>query len=210
MKELIRAVDLHNRRSGEYETAHLYRECDQKNRDDFEQAWKPVLDQRRHEFPSWTAASEGRAQDSHWDWISKTTKASGSLAYETFVVECNGMTQGMMLVDVTQFAKLPSQAGRELVRVELLATAPWNRSKTTPNPVYRGTGTLLLSAAISLSYELSFNGRIGLYSLEQSESWYREQGCFTDGGYDDHHKMQYFEMTDEQAKAFVADTEQTP
>lgn len=205
MKELVGAVVLLNRVTGAFETAEVFRDLDQKNLDDFERLWRPTLKSRRDEFPSWAAAADANAQDSHWEWVEKTKDATRSLQYETFAVECSGKTQGLMLVDVTKFGRVDGQQRRELAYIELLATAPWNRPKFVPKPRYKGVGRILLGTAISLSVDLGFKGRIGLHSLPQSESWYRTEAGFTDGGYDPAKKMQYFEMTEAQAAAFISD-----
>jgi hypothetical protein len=206
MKEFLRTVLLQNRRSKEFEEAQLYRELDQKNFDDFEQLWRPMLESRRAEFESWGAAAEGDAQDSHWQWAEKAVDASTSMADETYAVECAGETQGLMLVTSAAFARLEVQRGREIVYIELLATAPWNRPRVVKKEArYKGVGRVLVAEAISLSYQLEFNGRLGLHSLPQSQSWYRDVAKFTDWGYDDDKRMQYFEVTEAQAAAFLAD-----
>ena len=206
MKEFLRTVVLQNRLTKEFEEAQLYRELDQKNFDDFEQLWKPLLEARRAEFESWEAAAEGDAQDSHWQWAEKAVDASTSMADETYAVECAGETQGLMLVTSAAFARLEVQRGREIVYIELLSTAPWNRPRLVKKEArYKGVGRVLVTEAINLSYQLEFNGRLGLHSLPQSESWYRDVGKFTDLGHDDDKRMQYFEVTEAQAAAFLAD-----
>jgi hypothetical protein len=110
-----------------------------------------------------------------------------------------------MLVDTTRFARSDRQKGRELVYVDLLATAPWNRPRLVPEARYKGVGRILIATAISLSYELEFNGRLGLHSLPQSESWYRDVAGFSDMGYDAPKRMRYFEVTEAQAAAFLSD-----
>ncbi|MHB8390258.1 MAG: hypothetical protein ACYDBH_11850 [Acidobacteriaceae bacterium] len=205
MKESVGTVVLLNRTTSAFESAEVFQELDQKNLDDFNRLWKPMLKNRRDEFPSWTAAADANVQDSHWDWVGKAEHAARSMQYETFAVECAGQTQGLMLVDVTKFAQLDGQQGRELVYIELLATAPWNRRKLVPTPVYKGVGRVLVGTAISLSVELGFKGRIGLHSLRQSESWYETEASFIDGGYNPVQGMQYFEMTEAQAAAFISD-----
>lgn len=204
MKELLRTVVLQNRRSKQFEEAQLYRELDQKNFDDFEQSWKPMLEARRAEFESWAAAAEGDAQDSHWQWAEKAVDASASMADETYAVECAGETQGLMLVTSAAFARLEVQRGREIVYIELLSTAPWNRPRLVKEARYKGVGRVLVAEAINLSYQLEFNGRLGLHSLPQSESWYRDVAKFTDWGRDHDKRMQYFEVTEAQAAAFLA------
>jgi len=59
-------------------------------------------------------------------------------------------------------------------------------------------------SAVSLSYELEFNGRLGLHSLPQSESWYRDVAGFSDVEYDAPKRMRYFEVTEAQAAAFLS------
>jgi hypothetical protein len=204
MKELLGPVILQNRATRAFETAELYRELDQKNFDDFERLWRPMLEGRRAEFPTWAAAAAGDAQDSHWEWVDKAIDAAGSLGEETFVIECAGETQGLMLVDTSRFARLDSHKGRELVYVDLIATAPWNRPKLVLAPRYKGVGRILIATAISLSLELEFKGRLALHSLPQSESWYRDVAGFSDLGYDAPKRMHYFEVTEAQATAFLA------
>lgn len=61
---------------------------------------------------------------------------------------------------------------------------------------------MLLTAAIALSYEEGFKGRIGLHSLPQADAFYRRIGM-TDLGPDPAcQNLRYFEMTVEQARAF--------
>jgi hypothetical protein len=109
-----------------------------------------------------------------------------------------------MLIQAPQFAKLAAHKGRDLVYVELLATAPWNRKKLLPDPLYKGVGPMLIATAISHSHDLGSKGRLGLHSLPQSEPWYRDFAGFSDLGYDTLKEMQYFEVTEEQAAAFLA------
>ena len=188
MKEHVDRVELHNRVTGEFEEADVFQELDDKNINDFEQLWKPLL-------PS-------PAPDAHWDWVGKARAAASTMAYETFAVECDGITQGLMLVNMAAFARLGSQRGRDLVYVELLATAPWNRPNYSGGAKYKGVGRVLIANAIRLSDDEGFGGRIGLHSLATSESWYRDVLGFTDWGYDAGKQMHYFEVTDAQAQAF--------
>lgn len=205
MKTLIDAAELLNRLTGAFESAQVFQGCDQKNLDDFERLWKPELISRRSEFTTWQESAEANAQDSHWDWIRKARAANDSLQYEFFTVECGDTTQGLMLVDVTKFANLPTQEGRELVYVDFLATAPWNRPGFSQAPKYKGIGRLLIATAVSLSLTLEFKGRIGLHSLPQSENWYETVCGFTASGYDQEKKLKYFEMTEIQAACFLTE-----
>ncbi len=201
MKEHLADRLLLNRWMGTFETASIYRGLGENNFRDFAAHWKPVLDKRAAEFPSWDEAAQANVQDAHWDWIGK---AKAEAIYDAFAIECDGMTQGLMLVDLTtHFAQIPSQKGLDICYVELIAAAPWNRPKFSDRPKYKGTGRALLATAISLSFdELEFKGRIGLHSLPESESWYEFLG-FSNCGHDDNKRMLYFEMTEDQAKSFL-------
>jgi GNAT superfamily N-acetyltransferase len=192
MKERLGTVLLRNRASGKDEPADLFQELDDKNIEDFERLWRPMLRSKR-------------TGDSHWKWAEKARAATRLTQYETFAVECGGRTQGLMFVNLMKYARIPEQQGRELVYVELIATAPWNRPRLVASPEYKGVGRVLIATAISLSADLGFNGRIGLHSLEDSESWYRDVAGFTDLGFEEAKKMQYFEMTEAQVAAFLDD-----
>jgi hypothetical protein len=204
MKELIGERILLERGTGAEVTAQIFRSLDQKNFEDFLNRWRPMLKARRAECASWEAAAQINAQDSHWEWVEKAIEAERVMGRDTYAVEAAGETQGLMLVDVG-FGRLAAQRGRELIYVELLATAPWNRPKLVEAPVYKGVGRILIGTAISLSVDLGFNGRIGLHSLAQSESWYQTVGGFSDVEFDAEKDMRYFEMTDADAATFMSD-----
>ena len=207
MKELLGQVVLYNRESATFDKAEVYQELDQKNFKDFDQLWKPMLAMRELEIHTLIEAGNANVQDARWDWVGKAKVAAMMMGQETFAVEC-GETQGLMLVNLNGFAQLDAQKGRELVYVELLATAPWNRHKLVDSPRYKGVGRILIATAISLSIESGFHGRLGLHSLPQSESWYRDVARFTDLGLDAPKRMHYFEATMDQARAFLNDKQE--
>jgi hypothetical protein len=118
-------------------------------------------------------------------------------------VECGGQIQGLMLIAGGKDCRIQSQKGKNLVYVDYLSVAPWNSKASTVNPKYNMVGKVLLQAAIELSDDEGFKGRIGLHSLPQSETWYSNIGM-TDLGKDVAYlNLRYFEMTPEQATAFV-------
>ncbi|MHB8345885.1 MAG: GNAT family N-acetyltransferase [Acidiferrobacterales bacterium] len=203
MKEWLGDAILLERRTGADAPAQVFKTLDQKNFDDFETLWRPMLEETRRRVASSDEAAQFDAQDSHWEWVEKAVEAERIMGRDTYAIECAGVTQGLMLVDVG-FGRLPGQRGKELVYIELLATAPWNRPKLTPDARYKGVGRVLVGTAVSLSVDLGFGGCIGLHSLAQSEDWYRAVG-FTDVEFDNAKDMRYFEMTNVDALAFVSD-----
>ena len=120
-----------------------------------------------------------------------------------FSVVAQGETQGLAQVDLTKASRESSQAGRPLVYLDYLEVAPWNRPEFGAAPRLRGVGSALLTAAVALSDEEGFRGRLGLHSLPQADAFYRKIGM-TDLGQDSaYQNLRYFEMTAEQARAFL-------
>jgi hypothetical protein len=101
-----------------------------KHLEDFELGWKPQLQ-----------ASE--AEDRVWDWVKKERIYSASPNYENYAVECEGMTQGLMLIIDTLFHRSQVESSRRLVYVSFLATAPWNRALIQTPPTYRAVGSVI-------------------------------------------------------------------
>ena len=92
----------------------------------------------------------------------------------------------------------------DLVYLDRIATAPWNRPRFAGQPVYKGAGQLLFSTAVNLSMEEGLSGRLGLHSLFGAENFYRDVIEMTDFGPDhDHCGMSYFELSSAQALAFL-------
>ena len=140
----------------------------------------------------------------HWDWPEKLARVEGFLAYKGYSVACNDTTQGLMSINLTSEAKLDSQKQKPLVYVDYLEVAPWNRSDLVPVARFKGVGAALVSAAVELSVDEEFQGRVGLHSLPKSEGFYRNHCGFTDLGPDAaYQNLTYFEATPAQAAAFL-------
>jgi len=146
------------------------------------------------------------AQHAHWDWREKYQWLKNApLAYHVFGIKAEEQMQGMLLVQkVGKVCRIAAQKNKELIYVDYLATAPWNSPDTCPNPRFAGIGKILIRAAIMLSQEEEFKGRIGLHSLHQAESFYRDKCGMTDLGPDeDYQNLRYFEATAEQSTKFL-------
>ncbi|VAW75786.1 hypothetical protein MNBD_GAMMA12-1355 [hydrothermal vent metagenome] len=206
MKTLLGVYPLQNRLTGEFEDAELYMPLDQKNADDFETEWLPVLNSRVANLSADENHESANVQDLHWEWRNKIKERTGRMDFVSYAVECNGVTQGMMSACNCEFVKEPSQLGQFLIYIDLIASAPWNRRGFTENRLYKGVGELLLGTAISYSINEGFNGRIGLHSLPQSEFWYSNVCGMTDLGIDLNHpqSLRLFEMTEEQAQSYIS------
>lgn len=113
--------------------------------------------------------------------------------------------QGLMLLKMAGCnARLPEQAGKDLVYVDYIEAAPWNLKSVVAQPRFGLVGVVLIAAAIQSSKENGFKGRIGLHSLGQAEAFYRDKCRMTElGGDPEKQDLVYFEMNAAQADKFV-------
>lgn len=179
--------------SGRLVKAELYDTILRRHLDDHKNLWKPCI----------TAQSE---QHGHWDWERKWSYFSAQLSFQSFALECNGETQGLMIVNTIKRCRIQQQANKHLVYIEYLEAAPWNRRDIPNRNRFKGVGTVMIAAAIQLSINEGNHGRIGLHSLPQADTFYRDKCGMTDLGPDvsyHPHPLRYFEMTEEQAAAFL-------
>jgi hypothetical protein len=166
---------------------------------DFEHRWRPWLQRAVASAPELPAQ-----QSAHWDWRQKVRAVGGLLGFPSFAIECGGETQGLMIASTVESCRLETQIGKPLVYVEFLETAPWNRTTLTGKPRYHRVGPAMIDVAIQLSTHEGFQGRTGLHALPQSDDWYRNKCKMTDMGRDPKKQnLRYFEMTREQADAFL-------
>jgi hypothetical protein len=195
-------IFLEDLRSGTTVPAQLHDGITEKELDDWELKWLPALAGLVTRLQASGADPNTLPQTSHWDWQAKTRTVQGLLAFSTFAVVANNVNQGMMRVELNESCRLASQSGKPLVYIEYLEVAPWNWPSAVPQH-FRGVGTALVSAAIDLSCDEGFEGRIGLHSLPQAEGFYRDVCGMSDLGKDpNYHDLTYFEMTAEQAANF--------
>lgn len=191
---------------GQAEVAELWDAITETQLTDWEGEWLPELFKAMQRLHRAGVSRQFWPQSRHWNWRNKSDTLQGMLGNAGFSVVCQGVTQGMMLVDtVVKRCRIGSQKGKDLVYVEYLENAPWNRKELLFDPPrYRGVGTILIAAAIELSKSEGFKGRIGLHSLPQSNGFYANKCGMADLGADPgYQNLRYFEMTPEQAEAFI-------
>ena len=206
MTVTVSRVRLFNVARGEPEAAQLLDAITERQLADWEGEWVPELFRAMQRLRRAGVERRHWPQSRHWDWRRKTEALHGMLAHPGFSIVCDDLTQGMMIVDTTmKRCRIGSQKGKHLVYVEFVENAPWNRAELFDSPRYRGVGSILIRAAVALSEELEFHGKIGLHSLPQANDFYANTCGMTDLGTDpDYEGLRYFEMTPEQARAFVA------
>jgi len=185
--------------------AELHDSITDKNLADWEAEWTPevlvlltALNRKGIERSLWP-------QSRHWDWRAKTKALEARLDNQCFSIVCNGMTQAMMVTELTHRGRLPKQKHDHLVYVGFVEAAPWNRRDILRDaPRYAGCGSILIRAAIEYSKLEGYKGRIALHSLPQSNTFYTNKIGMTDMGPDpDYQNLRYFEMTPDQAEAFL-------
>ena len=160
--------------------------------------WQPVMQERCK-----GRVLQEKPEDHHWDWKWKANEWRPLLGFHSFAITCEGELQGLMLACDFKSARIQAQFGKPIVHVDFLATAPWNRPEFQTPQRYRGVGTVMVAAAVELSWELGYRGRIGLHSLSDAEEFYRDKCGMTELGKDAAHQdLMYYEMTDKQAEDF--------
>lgn len=172
--------------------------------DDWQTKWQPALFAVLQELARKGVPQAQWPQSWHWNWSQKTARVQGMLAFRGFSVVAQGETQGLAQVDLRKSVQEPGEAGKPLVYLDYLEVAPWNRPELGSTPRLRGVGTALITAAVALSEDEGFKGRIGLHSLPQADDFYRRRCGMTDLGQDAaYQNLRYFEMTAAQARAFL-------
>ncbi len=151
-----------------------------KHLDDFETFWKHRLQ----------ASSE---EDRHWDWAMKSRRTTLSLNYEKYALECDRIAQGLMMLEI-DFHRSRLEPPKDIVYVDFLATAPWNRPSVENLPTYKGVGSALFDFAVLRSFELGYRGRVGLHALPRAAGFYTKKGMADFGTDPDKENLTYFEL----------------
>ena len=132
-------VYLLNVERGEPELAELCDAITEQHLTDWEREWAPALQKGLLRLRRTGADRSHRPQNLHWNWHRKAETLQGVLARTGFSIVCDGLTQGMMIVDtVRKRCRIGDQRGMHLVYVEFLESAPWNRGQLFDPPRYRG------------------------------------------------------------------------
>lgn len=204
MKRILGEFPIINRETNTESTAKLCSPICPDHVDDFERLWLPAMIERRNQLTSDSEVKSSNLEDFGWHWRKKQASREKRLDWESFAVECEGITQGMMFVRTVGFARASGQERLPLIYIDLVSVAPWNHFGFSSLPKYKGIGTLFIGAAVSLSMSEGFEGRVGLHSLPQSESFYRDYCKMSELAPDpDKQSLIYFEFTPEQAQDFI-------
>ncbi|UBF27475.1 GNAT family N-acetyltransferase [Kovacikia minuta CCNUW1] len=151
----------------------------QKHLDDFETFWKARLQCSTQE-------------DQFWNWELKNRVYLSEAIYEGYAIECEGITQGLMLL-ATGGHRSRFEPDRRIVYVHSLATAPWNRPSLQAPITYRLVGSVMLRFAQYRSEELGYGGLVGLHALQEAEAFYQRMNMINCGADEAKENLTYFE-----------------
>ncbi|WP_077374449.1 hypothetical protein [Mesorhizobium prunaredense] len=198
------SVFLKDKQTGQVVAAELIETIDESHLRCVETEWMPILFKRVQQLIGQGQPRQDWPQSWHWNWRAKMDRINGLLAFRTLALVCEGRTQGLMQINTAKnVCRLPEQVGKHLAYVDYVETAPWNRSTVVPQPRFGGVGVVMIRAAIEVSQEEGFRGRIGLHSLPQSAGFYERACGMSDLGIDGtKENLRYFEMTSEHAALF--------
>lgn len=151
----------------------------QKHLDDFDTLWKARLQRSTQE-------------DQFWDWELKHRVYLSDAHYEGYAIECEGRTQGLMLLSTVGYRSW-FDPDRRIVYVHSLATAPWNRPSLQTPVLYRLVGSILLRFARYRSEALGYGGLVGLHALPGAEAFYQRMNLINCGADETKENLTYFE-----------------
>lgn len=136
--------------------------------------------------------SKNGITDFHWKWES-IVNSPNIQEYEkkTFYFIIENRPQGVLHALFPKQSRLDQ--GDNLVYVDRIAVAPWNRSSATPQE-FKGVGSLLMVFIKQFSDKQGFGGAVGLHALEQARTFYVYLGMESLGMDQSYEGLEYFEL----------------
>lgn len=203
-------VYLRNRHTNILVPAQLIERIEPEDVECFDKHWLPPMNAKLDELRgagqyNRDTVGHWNLEDAHWEWGPKFQQRHGQLQWGSYALRCDGLTQGLMFVNLLRRCRLPSQLNQHMVYVDLVSTAPWNRPRFAPNPLFGGVGIVLVTEAVLRSLDEGFEGRIGLHSLPGADKLYREKlGMQCLGPDPAYSGLPYYEFTPQQAAQLLA------
>ena len=210
----VHATQLKSKATGQLVDAELHDDLPLDCLFEAEELWAPERVRFLRDCVHASVKRNELPQSVHWSWSLKAVSIPGFQLgplseYRLFGIKAEGVWQGLLIGRcIGHMSKLPPKP-LELVYVDFVESAPWNweLGKANRLPRFRGTGLQLMELAVRWSIDLGFQGRMGLHSLPQAESFYRDRCKMTDLGMDLVYKppLRYFEFSKDQAKVFLGE-----
>ena len=196
------AIKLVDGLTGQLVDAILFEGLSEKNIQDHEELWIPVLE-KANKISKEKGERLVVAEDAHWRWSKKVNSTAGQLAFRHYAIEYENITEGLMLIALVghQSRITPS---KDIVYIDYLSVAPANRQVIQTPPKLKAIGSVFFNYAIQVSVEEGMNGRIGLHALPNAASWYRDKLGLTPFGKDfSYHNLEYFELSEKKSQKML-------
>lgn len=184
------------------EQYEIVRGIDLNNTVDAQCEWSSCMAQRLYELKQscsspqelHDALHEFGIQHLHWNWSDKAMLLSGN-GYEWFYLLAEGKVQAISIIRHPLESRIDKA---NIIYIEYIAVAPWNKSSKIHGKNYGGLGKLLIQSLVmhSLS-DFGYRAGFGLHSLPQSKIFYRGIGMTDFGNDSSHDGMHYFEMEED-------------
>lgn len=143
-------------------------------------------------------------QNYHWDWEKKIKLMLEDDSILPVGIECKGEMEGMMFLVDGRFSIISGpDLAKPLLYIHFIESAPWNLRAFNDEPKYKLVGFSLIKAAIQVSFEKEFKGRLGLCSLPQSEGFYYGKCGMTLGPINPTNGLRWYEMSSDAAQKFL-------
>lgn len=153
------------------------------------------------------AQADPETLHSHWDWSWKSGVYGDNCQLLTIYTFHNKLqiVLGLLLYDL--LPRISNYTRKWVTYVEFIESAPWNITELpspAPRPI-RGVGVNLIRAAVLASLEMGLDGRVGLSAIKRPRSldFYLRHGMTPLGSQHESEDLEYFEYTEDNAKAFL-------
>lgn len=171
---------------------------------DIEAQWRPIRSEVRLRLQAAGVPALDWPQSLHWNWSDKSLVLSlfrKPDSFRIFGLRRQDLWEGAMVTlrgEAT--TRMAPDAGKPIVVVDFLETAPWNWTLDIIGQPkkFKAVGSVLLAAAVAQSLAENCNGRLALHALPQAEGFYRGSG-FEIVEFDEMKRMNYWELTAEAA-----------
>ncbi|BDF95062.1 GNAT family N-acetyltransferase [Pseudoalteromonas sp. KAN5] len=150
-----------------------------------------------------SALTSENISDFHWCWNDiVNSQNSEDYIQVTFYLTVNGIPEGALHTYFPKETRL--HKGKNLVYIDRIATAPWNRPHQTIKH-FSGVGSILILFICRYSRDKGCEGCIGLHSLPQAEPFYDHLGMKNLGIDLAYEGLKYFELEKHQALSLIAE-----
>jgi hypothetical protein len=177
LKTPVQILDLS---SGAFVDAELFDEVTLDHFVETQRSWRPMVIEATKSMIARGVDPKQQPRHWHWNWENKVPQLQ-QFGLSFYGIEHAGQLQGLMKVDLAKYAaRITTQAGEGLAYVDYLEVAPWNLREITAElgqkQRFGVVGFNLYAAAVLLSQQAGFEGRVGLHSLPhpKTEQFYQK------------------------------------